>query len=168
MVSLNNLQTCLACLWQRKEDYSKLSGDVNKNNSIDVVWNGTLYVSTYFNLVFFTPLWGNLLILQCHLGDCVLDIQEPGGGGTEAGQLSGTEWNPSPMIPQRNFRDQIPHIRCTGFVCLFVKGWSSYLSDYRYTSKLKTEAWYSSREYSRIQLKSKISAKVWKAFMSSF
>lgn len=75
MVSLNNLQTCLACLWQCKEDCSKLSGDVNKNNSIDVVWNGTLYVSTYFNLVFFTPLWRNLVILQCHLGDCLLDIQ---------------------------------------------------------------------------------------------
>lgn len=70
MVSLNNLQTCLVCLWQHKEDYSKLSGDVNKNKSIDGVWNGTLYVRTYLNPVFFTPLRGNLfcnaiLVIAC-------------------------------------------------------------------------------------------------------
>lgn len=69
-------------------------------------------------------------------------------------QLSGTGLNSSPTTAQRNCRDQIPHIRCTGFIGLFVRGWSSYLSAYRDTSKLITEAWYSSREYSHLQLKS--------------
>lgn len=37
MGSLNNLQTCLAHLWQSRQDYSKFSGDVNKTHTIDVI-----------------------------------------------------------------------------------------------------------------------------------
>lgn len=169
MVSLNNLQTCLACLGQHKEDCSKLSGDVNKNNSIDVVWNGNLYVSTYFNLVFFTPLWGNLVILQCHLGDCYLNIHSRVWRRRNWSGAVIRYWmkfQPHNSTEKRQRPDSSPSDEQDSLVSM--KGWSSYQSAHRYISKLIIEAWYSSREYSHIQLKYKISVKMWKAFMSLF
>lgn len=37
MESWNNLQTCFACLWQKWKDYFKFCGNVNKQDSIDVI-----------------------------------------------------------------------------------------------------------------------------------
>lgn len=122
MESWNNLQTCFACLWQKWKDYFKFCGNVNKQDSIDVIGiapSVSAHILTWFSFLsseettFAMPPW------RLHDGYS-RDLLRRNRSGAIYQVL-----NENPTPPSH--RETTSHTRCTAVIGLFVKGRSPYL-----------------------------------------